>query len=81
MAIDLDPTISHLNVSPRGTGDFSLDDTVTLQRNVRQEEIFVQDEDGLNLIIDFSSQLNSENVEFSKSKPIKLTAKANSKNK
>lgn len=59
---------SHHNVSPKGTGDCSLDDIILLQKEVGQKGDLEHEEDDLNLFIDLSSQLNAEHVEFSKGK-------------
>lgn len=62
----IDPIVSQLNISPRGTGDCSGEDLITFGKNARQEKS--NDEEDINLFIVISSQINAYTVVFSKGK-------------
>lgn len=68
-----DDLISKGNISPRGTRDCTAEDITNLRQKIDHEES--EEDIGPNLISDFSSQINSQEVKFSNPKTIKKRAK------
>lgn len=58
----IDPILSNMNISPRGTGDYTIEDLLNMQNENREEES--KDEEERNFIIDILSQTNSADPDF-----------------
>lgn len=67
------PVIANVHLSPRGAGDCSIDAIIALQN--KDAHVSFEEVDELNLVIDITSQINEDNVNFSKSKTKKKNDK------